>query len=144
MLPMLKDRCKEIAMSIKSIRCLWKDEDWWAVWSGFILIALTLSGVITKIPQIGKWTDNPFDALFIVKDGVTTGSIFIPLLLLMAGLGVLTAIGIAFMKTENIGKYLLAFAVIFILSCAAYWIAHQVNVKYWGLSYALWDFGYYS
>ncbi|MCP4631719.1 MAG: putative sulfate exporter family transporter [candidate division Zixibacteria bacterium] len=125
-------------MSIKSLSCLWKDEDWWAVWSGFILIALTLSGVITKIPQIGKWADNPFDALVIIKDGVTAGSIFVPLFLLMIGLGVLTAIGVAFMKTENIGKYLLAFAVIFILSCVAYWIAHQVNVKYWGLSYAMW------
>ena len=27
------------------IRSLWKDEDWWAVWFGFILIAASLTGL---------------------------------------------------------------------------------------------------
>lgn len=36
------------------------------------------------------------------------------------------------------GQYLTGFVVVFILACLAYWIAHQTNVKYWGLSYALW------
>jgi uncharacterized integral membrane protein (TIGR00698 family) len=44
----------------------------------------------------------------------------------------------AFMKIHRIGPYLQGFVVIFILSCVSYWVANQVNVKYWGLSYALW------
>ena len=120
------------------ISSLWKEEDWWAIWFGFIIIIGALTGLLTKIPKIGKWTDNPTDALMVIKDGVVTGNIFIPLLLLMLGLAILTTIGIAVMKAEKPGKYLFGFIVIFILSCVAYWVANQVNIKYWGLSYALW------
>jgi len=120
------------------ISSLWKEEDWWAIWFGFIIIIGALTGLLSKIPKIGKWTDNPIDALLVIKDGVVTGNILIPLLLLMLGLAILTTIGIAVMKTEKAGKYLVGFMAIFILSCVAYWIAHQTNIKYWGLSYAMW------
>lgn len=120
------------------ISSLWKNEDWWAVWFGFIIIIGALTKLIPEVPKIEKWTENPLDAFFIVKEGIITGNIFVPLLLLMVCLGLLTVIGVAFMKTEHVGKYLLGFAGVFILSCIAYWIAHQTNVKYWGLSYALW------
>ena len=120
------------------ISSLWKHEDWWAIWFGFIAITFSLTGLVNKIPKIGKWTDNPIDALLIIKDGATEGNILLPLLLLMLGLGVLTAVGVAVMKAANPGKYFLGFVVIFILSCVAYWVANQANIKYWGLSYALW------
>jgi uncharacterized integral membrane protein (TIGR00698 family) len=42
------------------------------------------------------------------------------------------------MKAEKIRQYLLGFVGVFVLSCAAYWIANQTNVGYWGLSYAMW------
>jgi uncharacterized membrane protein YadS len=117
---------------------LWKSEDWWAVWFGFAIIIGALSKVVPEIPKIGGWTSDPFEAFLIVKDGVVVGNIIIPLLLLLVGMGLLTSIGLAFMRTERLGKYLLGFAGVFILSCVAYWIAHQTSVKYWGLSYALW------
>ena len=122
----------------KGISALWKEEDWWAVWLGFIIIGGALLKWIPAIPKVGKWSSNPVDAFMIVKDGIATGNIFLPLILLMLALAVLTAIGILFMKTENPGKYLLGFIGVFILATFAYWIANQVNVKYWGLSYALW------
>jgi uncharacterized integral membrane protein (TIGR00698 family) len=120
------------------ISSLWKEEDWWAIWFGFIIIIAALSGLFTKIPKVGKWSSNPVDAFLVIKDGVTTGNIIVPLLLLMLGLAVLTAIGIAVMKTEKVGRYLAGFVVIFLLSCIAYWVANQTNIKYWGLSYAMW------
>jgi len=120
------------------ISSLWKEEDWWAIWVGFIIIIGALSGLLTKIPKIGKWSGNPIDAFLVIKDGVVTGNIIVPLLLLMLGLAILTAIGIAVMKTEKVGRYLAGFIAIFILSCVAYWIAHQTNISYWGLSYAMW------
>jgi len=122
----------------KGISSLWKNEDWWAIWFGFIAITVSLTGLVNKIPKIGKWTDNPIDSLLIVKGGVTSGNIALPLLLLMLAMGVLTTIGVAVMKAEKPGKYFLGFLVIFILSCIAYWVANQTNIKYWGLSYALW------
>jgi uncharacterized integral membrane protein (TIGR00698 family) len=122
----------------EGIRSLWKNEDWWAVWIGFIIIIGAILKVIPKIPRIGKWTDNPLDVFLVIKDGSITGSIFLPLIFLLVFLGLLTAFAIAFMKTETIGKYISGFSVIFILSIIAFWIANQANIRYWGLSYALW------
>lgn len=122
----------------KGIRDLWKNEDWWAVWIGFAVIFAALAGIVPKIPKIGKWSDCPMDAFLIIKDGVTTGNTVIPLILLMIGMCVLTAIAMAAMKAKPVGQYVSGFVVIFVLACLAYWIANQTNVKYWGLSYAMW------
>ncbi|HHI03677.1 MAG TPA: putative sulfate exporter family transporter, partial [candidate division Zixibacteria bacterium] len=62
----------------------------------------------------------------------------IPLVILMFALAVLTSIAIGVMKTERAGRYLLGFLGVFILAVISYWIANQVNIKYWGLSYAMW------
>jgi uncharacterized membrane protein YadS len=122
----------------KGVSVLWKEEDWWAVWIGFIIIGATLLRWVPKVPRIGNWTDNPLNAFLIVKEGIVTGNIFLPLFILMIILGVLTSIAVAFMKTGNIGKYFAGFIGVFVIACIAYWIAHQTNIKYWGLSYALW------
>jgi uncharacterized integral membrane protein (TIGR00698 family) len=122
----------------RGIRSLWKSEDWWAVWIGFIIIFGSIAKLIPKIPKIGKWTGNPLNAFMVIKDGVTTGNMLLPLFFLMIFLAVLTAIAIAFMKTENVGKYIAGFIGVFIIAIISYWIADQANIKYWGLSYALW------
>lgn len=120
------------------ISSLWKNEDWWAVWFGFIIIIAVLLNLVPKVPKIGGWSQNPLDALLVIKDGIAVGNILLPLVVFMVCLGALTAIGMAFMKTENVAKYITGFIVVFLLSCIAYWIAHNTNIKYWGLSYALW------
>lgn len=120
------------------LKSLWIDEDWWANWFGFAIIIGTLLRWIPKIPKIGKWTGSPLEAFQVVSGGESAVYIFGDLLILMLGLGILTAIGIAFMKRVKIGQYIAGFIAVFILACLAYWIANQVNVKYWGLSYALW------
>jgi len=121
-----------------SISSLWKNEDYWAIWFGFLIIIGALLTWIPKIPKVGKWSADPLAAFAIVKDGVTTGNTLLPLLGLMVGLAVLTAIGVAVMKAGNFWKYLGGFAVVFILATVAYWIAGQAEIKYWGLSYAMW------
>jgi uncharacterized integral membrane protein (TIGR00698 family) len=122
----------------KGLNELWLDEDWWAVWLGFVILAGALLEWIPKIPKIGGWTGNPLDAFLVIKEGIVQGNILLPLLIMMVGLGVLTAIAIGVMKRHNVFKYILGFFGVFILACIAYWIAHQANIKYWGLSYALW------
>lgn len=42
-------------------------EDWWAVWIGFILIFLTVLGLLTGIPKPGKWVANPLEAIPAMK-----------------------------------------------------------------------------
>ena len=114
---------------------LWKSEDWWAVWFGFLLILASLTRLVTEVPKIGRWTDDPLSAFGV---GSGEGTIVLPLLGLMLGLGVLTTLGIAIMKAEPPSRYALGFAGVFVISCIAYWIANQTNIRYWGLSYALW------
>ncbi len=119
----------------RGISSLWKDEDWWAVWFGFLLIIASLARLVTQAPKIGKWTGDPLTAFGVGSDD---GTIFLPLLLLMLGIGVLTTVGVAVMRTERPARYAIGFVGVFVLSCFAYWIANQTSVKYWGLSYALW------
>ncbi len=117
---------------------LWKEEDWWAVWIGFAIIIAALMQWVPAVPKIGKWTDDPMTAFQVIKDGVVLSEIWIPLIILMLALATLTSIAIAIMKSEKLGKYFLGFIAIFILATVSYWIANQMNIKYWGLSYAMW------
>lgn len=116
---------------------LYKKEDWWAIWFAFVVFAGAVAGIVTKVPKIGKWTVDPTDVFLTVKDGIVTGNIFISLMFLWLGLGLLTLIGIYFMK-EKPGKYLLGFTVIFILSIISYALSHQKQVAAWGFGYAFW------
>jgi uncharacterized integral membrane protein (TIGR00698 family) len=118
---------------IEGFRSLCKNEDYWAIWFGFAIIAGALLQWIPEIPKVGKWSGNPLDALAV--DG---GTILLPLLGLMIGLGILTAIGVAVMKCEKVGHYVAGFVVVFILACVSYWVANQTEIKHWGLSYAMW------
>lgn len=120
------------------ISSLWKNEDWWAVWFGFAIIVAALTGLVSKIPKVGKWSDDPLTAFQVIKEGAASGNILVSLLILMLFLGVLTTIGIAIMRVERITHYIAGFGGIFVLSTLSYWIANQTNIKYWGLSYALW------
>jgi uncharacterized integral membrane protein (TIGR00698 family) len=122
----------------KGLSSLWKDEDWWAVWIGFFIMGLALLEIIPKVPKVGSWTENPIDAFLIIRDGVVSGNMLLPLLILGLGLAIITGIAVTVMKVEKPGSYFLGFLGVFIISILAYWLAHQTNVKYWGLSYALW------
>jgi hypothetical protein len=51
----------------RGISSLWKSEDWWAVWIGFIIFIGSITKLIPEIPKIGKWTGNPLKAFFIIK-----------------------------------------------------------------------------
>ncbi len=117
---------------------LWKNEDYWAIWFGFLIFAGAFLRWIPNIPKVGKWTDNPLDAFTVVSDGVVTGTTVLPLLGLLVGLAVLTSVGVWFMKIDNVGKYVAGFSFVFVLAIISYWVAHQVDIKYWGLSYAMW------
>ena len=122
----------------KGISDLWKNEDWWACWIGFIIIIASLLGIVPKIPKIHGWTDHPLDAFLIIKEGIVTGNTILPLLALMVGLCAITVLAIGVMKSKPVGNYIVGFMVVFILACASYWISDQANIKYWGLSYAMW------
>jgi len=111
---------------------LYLKEDWWSIWFGAALILVVAVGWITKVPKVGKWTDNPLTAF--------PADLILPLVLLVIGLGVLTAIGVAFMKLD-VKRYLAGFLVVMVLSTLSYFLANQATMKAWGIGYAIWALG---
>lgn len=121
----------------KNLRSICGDEDWLAVGFGFAIIAAALTQTLPKVPKIGKWTDNPL-AVFHSATGTLAGTNLLELLTLLVSLAVLTGIGVVLLKRASFGPYLIAFVGVFLLAIIAYWIANQVEIRHWGLSYALW------
>ncbi len=51
----------------RSLSALWKTEDWWAVWFGFIMIAFAILSVAGKAPKLGVWIDRPINQFFLLE-----------------------------------------------------------------------------
>lgn len=110
---------------------LWRTEDWWSCWIGWLIILLAIAGIAPHLPKIGKWVSL---AEIFPKGGVTVGHIVV----LFIFTCVLTLIGAAFQKKENLSSYIPGFLVIFLLSLLANIVAHQKTIKYWGIPYVIW------
>jgi len=108
---------------------LWKKEDWWAVWLGFLILALASTRAITWLPQIGKWTLNPNIAF---KAGDIPYFVLLGLCLL-----ILTSLAMLAMK-EKIKSYWSGFPLIFLLAFLSLFLSNQKTINEWGLEYVLW------
>jgi len=100
---------------------LYKKEDWWAIWLGFVILILAIisktSGAFTLKafkPHKG-WGTGDYPTIFSAFDGVIPGLLF-----LMVFLGVLFGIGIKVMG-GNVTRFATAFPVIFILQHCQVW-----------------------
>jgi hypothetical protein len=100
---------------------LWKLEDWWAIWFSAILLFSTVIGIVTKVPKIGKWSQNPIEAI--------PADLLIPLFILLISIGILLFVGIAIMKTEKLSQYIAGFIGVFVLAVISYIFANQVDIK---------------
>ena len=50
---------------------LWKTEDWWAVWFGFVIIIVACAGFLGKAPKLGEWITNPTNQFYSYERAVT-------------------------------------------------------------------------
>ena len=75
---------------------LWRKEDWWAVWLGFLVLALASTRIVAWLPKIHKWTADLGTA---IKVGDIPYFILLEFCLL-----VLTSVAILAMK-EKINGY---------------------------------------
>jgi uncharacterized membrane protein YadS len=108
---------------------LWKREDWWAVWLGFVILALVATKTLGWIPKISIWT-NDLGAAVIVGD--------VPhFILLGISLLVLTSVAILAIG-ERITNYAVGFPIVFILAFLSQLVANQSDINGLGLAYALW------
>lgn len=117
---------------------LYKNEDWWAIWLGFIVITLGFISVTTeaftfKGVKVATWgtAENP-SVLSVLADGkfiMGVGFTFIVLALLFS-------IGMKCMGKSPV-KFIAGFAGVFLLALLAYTLAAQVTMKNY-LEYAFW------
>jgi uncharacterized integral membrane protein (TIGR00698 family) len=112
---------------------LYRKEDWWTIWFASVLTALVSIclgfGLAFKVPGIGKWVANPLEAFPV--------ELIVPLIILLAGVGLLTLAGVVSMK-EDSRKYLSGYPVVFLLAVLSYLIANQVTINKYGIGYAVW------
>jgi len=106
---------------------LWKTEDWWAVWLAFILFAF--APLVPSIPKPSKWVSDPLESV--------PPDMFVPLLTLMIGLGLLTSLALVFMKEKPL-RFLPAFPVVFIIAVLSFMVSSQKTINAYGLGYAFW------
>jgi len=122
----------ETAKPVFSYSSLYKKEDWWACWIGFIILALCVPGIIGvvyKLPKISKWVVNPLTAF--------TGETLFGYLIMYVGLVVIYLIAVRIMG-ERIKTYVPAFLVVFVIAIISMVIGQQATLKAYGLSYPLW------
>ncbi len=103
-------------------------EDWWAIWLGALLIALTVTGLVTGVAGVGRWTADPVDAI--------NGRIF-PLAVLGIGFALMTAIAAVFMGGSLV-LHQAGFIPLFLLAVLAYFVANQTGIRAAGVGYAFW------
>ena len=114
---------------------LYKKEDWWAIWLGFIIIFAGIISVTTeaftfKAVKFSTW-GNGTSIL-----SVMSGEYFMQLAFSFAVLLVLFCIG-AFFMGHDVKKFAIAFTGLFALAWVAYVLSAQATMKNY-LEYAFW------
>ena len=128
-------------MKNDKISNLWKSEDWLAVWIGFIVIAIGCVAVLTQgfdfsAAKFGSWhwwehveEKKSLAAQF-------NGAIWIKLLRTFLVTSILFGVGIK-LRGEKIGKFLPAFAVLFVICILVRMISAEYTLKMY-LEWAFW------
>ena len=108
---------------------LWKKEDWWAVWLGFVILALVATKALVWIPKMSVWSSDL---------GIAIGASDVPFFMLL-GISLLLMTSVAILAMgERIKKYLIGFPIVFVLAFLSRLVADQADIKGLGLAYALW------
>lgn len=108
---------------------LYKKEDWWAVWLGFLILALVTTNIFSNLPKIHGWTTDPSIAMGI---GDVINLVILGLCLLT-----ITSIAISALK-HQLKSYIIGFPVMFLLAFLAILVSKQSTIGSFGLAYALW------
>lgn len=116
---------------------LYKKEDWWAIWLGFIIIAAGIISVTTgaftfKAVKFPTWGTEEAPNIL---SGLN-GSYFVSLLITFVVLIVLFSIGAYFMG-KDVPKFALGFTGVFLCALLAYALAAQKTMSNY-VEYAFW------
>ena len=103
-------------------------EDWWAIWLGGLLIAVTAFGLVASVPAVGGWTGGPGAAF----EGRVNG-----LAMLGFGLALITGVAARCMG-GSIVLHQAGFFALFLLAVLSYLLANQAGIRGLGVGYAFW------
>jgi len=109
---------------------LFKKDDWWAIWVGFIIIIMGIFKSLPGLPQIAKWTD----LAKVFPAGIGT---FQDVFLVFILLGVLTFVAITCMD-KDYRKYWASYVIIFLTAFLAMFVGKYATLANWGLETVLW------
>lgn len=135
---MLQDGENTTVVSSKfKLSDLYKGEDWWAIWLGFMVIGVgifsTLTGAFTfKAAKFAAWGTESNPSIF----GTLSGGVLVNFFVTMLILGGLFSFGL-FVMGKDVKKFMIAFPGVFVLASLAYLLAAQSTMQQY-LEYAFW------
>lgn len=109
---------------------LWRAEDWWACWIGWLILALALIGILPKWYKIGSWTTLGEAFPDVIGTLGTTVWAFLFVI-------ILTIIGLVFMKRFT-WYYIPAFIVIFALGFLSFFLGKSKLLAFVQIPYVIW------
>jgi uncharacterized membrane protein YadS len=107
---------------------LWRKEDWWAVWVGFIILTMGITRCLPAVPQIASWGD--------ITKSFSVEAV-IPTIILFMVLFVLTIVSLYFMR-KDLRYYFPSFITIFCAALLAMWLGKYLEFTKLGLETLLW------
>lgn len=113
---------------------LWKKEDWWTVWLGFLLITGAVVGFIARpvLPQ--RWGQEGAETIAAsLPADIITGIILTGIVSL-----VLYSIAIFFVSKEDLSKFAIAFPVVFLLAILAELFGNYAPLRHYGFNSVIW------
>ncbi|MCL2043121.1 MAG: putative sulfate exporter family transporter [Treponema sp.] len=115
---------------------LWKKEDWWAVWVGFLMIGGAVAGIISRPVLPLRWGPGRAGAETILGSiplEIVPGILFTGLLIFG-----LFCLALFFTERQGIKKFIIAFPLIFILALIAEVIGNYAPWRLYGLNNVIW------
>ncbi|MEW6524085.1 MAG: putative sulfate exporter family transporter [Bacillota bacterium] len=107
----------------------WSSDDWCGVWLGALGMLLAVTRVITRVPQVAKWTSSPRSAF--------PPGVLLQVLVLGAGLALATALAMR-VSGQRVFPYLRGFVALFGLAMLAFTLGNQASMRHYGLNDIIW------
>ncbi len=112
---------------------LLQQEDWWAVWLGGIVIVSVVVGLLSKPTLPGRWGQEGANLLSAISAEMFTGILITGFISL-----ILFAVSVSFCGKKELGKFLLAFPLIFGLGIFAELLGNYSPLRHYGLNNVVW------
>lgn len=127
------DPNKQVQQGI-DLSSLWKKEDWWTVWLGFLLILASIAGILTRPVLPKKWGTAGAESITAsIPADIISGIIITGVVCL-----IVFSIAIFIMKKEDLPKFILAFPVVFVLGILAYVLGNYGPWNHYGFNDVIW------